>query len=106
MELWAAGVILLALLAGILALILCRKKLHLGVWITGVCVLGMLFMAVLGYIALTFLFLDSLDSPPLDVSTASGKVLSEKQAIIGEHKTPVPVPSDYDLPVSEVSDVL
>ena len=45
MELWAAGVILLALLAGILALILCRKKLHLGVWITGVCVLGMLFMA-------------------------------------------------------------
>ena len=97
MELWAAGVILLALLAGILVLTLCGKKIHKGLRIAGVCVLGVLFAAVLGYIALTFLFLNSLDSPPLDVSTASGKVLSEKQAIIGEHKTPVPVPLDYEV---------
>ena len=97
MELWVAGVILLALLAGILVLTLCGKKIHKGLRIAGVCVLGVLFAAVLGYIALTFLFLNSLDSPPLDVSTASGKVLSEKQAIIGEHKTPVPVPLDYEV---------
>ena len=63
---------------------------------TGVCVLGALFVAVLGYIALTFLFLGALDSPPLDESTASGKVLSEKQATVEEHKTPVPVPLDYE----------
>ena len=61
------------------------------------CVLGVLFAAVLGYIALTFLFLDSLDSPPMDESTASGKVLSEKQATVEEHKTPVPVPLDYEV---------
>ena len=87
-------------------LILCREKIHKGLRIAVVCVLGVLFAAVLGYIALTFLFLNSLDSPPLDVSTASGKVLSEKQAIIGEHKTPVPVPLDYDLPVSEAPEFL
>lgn len=97
MELWAAGIALLIIAAGILVLILCRKKIHKGLRIVGVCVLGALFAAILGYIVLTFLFLDALDSPPLDVSTASGKVLSEKQAIIGEHKTPVPVPLDYEV---------
>ena len=56
MELWVAGVILLVLLAGILVLILCGKKIHKGLRIVGVCVLGALFAAVLGYIALTFLF--------------------------------------------------
>lgn len=96
MELWAAGVILLVLLAGLLVLILCGKKIHKGLRITGVCVLGALFVAVLGYIALTFLFLGALDSPPLDESTVSGKVLSEKQATVEEHKTPVPVPLDYE----------
>ena len=106
MELWVAGVILLVLLAGILVLILCGKKIHKGLRIAGVCVLGALFAAVLGYIALTFLFLDAMDSPPLDESTVSGKVLSEKQATVEEYKTPVPVPEDYDLPVSELSDVL
>ena len=106
MELWAAGIALLIIVAGILVLILCREKIHKGLRIAGVCVLGVLFAAVLGYIALTFLFLDSLDSPPLDESTASGKVLSEKQATVEEHKTPVPVPSDYDLPVSEVPEFL
>ena len=90
MELWAAGIALLIIVAGILVLILCREKIHKGLRIAGVCVLGVLFAAVLGYIALTFLFLDSLDSPPLDESTASGKVLSEKQATVEEHKTPVP----------------
>ena len=65
MELWAAGVILLALLAGILVLTVWGKKIHKGLQIAGVCVLGALFAAVLGYIALTFLFLDSLHfSPP------------------------------------------
>ncbi len=97
MELWAAGIALLIIAAGILVLILCRKKIHKGLRIVGVCVLGALFAAILGYIVLTFLFLDALDSPPLDKSTASGKVLSEKQAIIGEHKTPVPVPLDYEV---------
>ena len=100
MELWVAGIALLIIATGILVLILCRlilcrEKIHKGLRIAVVCVLGVLFVAVLGYIALTFLFLNSLDSPPLDVSTASGKVLSEKQAIIGEHKTPVPVTLDY-----------
>ena len=97
MELWVAGIALLIIATGILVLILCREKIHKGLRIAVVCVLGVLFVAVLGYIALTFLFLNSLDSPPLDVSTASGKVLSEKQAIIGEHKTPVPVPLDYEV---------
>ena len=36
MELWAAGVILLVLLAGLLVLILCGKKIHKGLRITGV----------------------------------------------------------------------
>lgn len=80
MELWVAGVILLVLLAGILVLILCGKKIHKGLRIAGVCVLGALFAAVLGYIALTFLFLDALDSPSLDEPTVSGTVLSEEQA--------------------------
>ena len=106
MELWAAGVILLALLAGILVLTLCGKKIHKGLRIAGVCVLGALFAAVLGYIALTFLFLDALDSPSLDEPTVSGTVLSEEQATLEERKTPVLVPEDYDLPVSELSDVL
>lgn len=106
MELWVAGVILLVLLAGILVLILCGKKIHKGLRIAGVCVLGALFAAVLGYIALTFLFLGALDSPPLDESTVSGKVLSEEQATVEEHKTPVPVPLDYDLPVSELPEFL
>ena len=97
MELWVAGIALLIIATGILVLILCREKIHKGLRIAVVCVLGVLFAAVLGYIALTFLFLDSLDSPPLDESTVSGKVLSEKQAIIGEHKTPVPVPLDYEV---------
>ena len=96
MELWVAGIALLIIATGILVLILCREKIHKGLRIAVVCVLGVLFVAVLGYIALTFLFLDALDSPPLDVSTASGKVLSEKQAIIGEHKTLVPVTLDYE----------
>lgn len=43
---------------------------------------------------------------PLDESTASGTVLSEEQATLEERKTPVLVPEDYDLPVSELSDVL
>ena len=74
MELWAAGIALLIIAAGILVLILCGKKIHKGLRgkkihkglrIAGVCVLGALFAAVLGYIALTFLFLDSLHfSPP------------------------------------------
>lgn len=106
MELWAAGVILLVLLTGILVLILCGKKIHKGLRIAGVCVLGALFAAVLGYIALTFLFLDALDSPSLDEPTVSGTVLSEEQATLEERKTPVLVPEDYDLPVSELSDVL
>ena len=42
----------------------------------------------------------------LDESTASGMVLSEKQATVEEHKTPVLVPEDYDLPVSELPVVL
>ena len=96
-ELWVAGIALLIIATGILVLILCREKIHKGLRIAVVCVLGVLFAAVLGYIALTFLFLNSLDSPPLDKSTASVKVLSEKQAIIGEHKTPVPVPLDYEV---------
>ena len=74
--------------------------------IFGVCVLGALFAAVLGYIVLTFLFLDALDSPSLDEPTVSGIVLSEEQATLEERKTPVLVPEDYDLPVSELSDVL
>ena len=82
MELWAAGVILLVLLAGILVLILCGKKIHKGLRIAGVCVLGTLFAAVLGYIVLTFLFLDALDSPSLDEPTVSGTVLSEEQATL------------------------
>ena len=100
MELWAAGVILLALLAGILALILCRKKLHLGVWITGVCVLGMLFMAVLGYIALTFLFLGAIDSSLPEEPAFSMPVETEEQDIIEESKlaeeseTPAPLAED------------
>ena len=106
MELWAAGIALLIIAAGILVLILCGKKIHKGLRIAGVCVLGALFAAVLGYIVLTFLFLDALGSPPLDESTVSGKVLSEKQATVEEYKTPVLVPEDYDLPVSELSDVL
>ena len=64
MELWVAGIALLIIAAGILVLILCRKKIHKSLQIAGACVLGVLFAAVLGYIALTFLFLDSLDSPP------------------------------------------
>lgn len=96
MELWVAGIALLIIAAGILVLILCRKKIHKSLQIAGACVLGVLFAAVLGYIALTFLFLDSLDFPPLDESTVSGKVLSEKQATVEEHKTPVPVPLDYE----------
>lgn len=106
MELWAAGIALLIIAAGILVLILCGKKIHKGLRIVGVCVLGALFAAVLGYIVLTFLFLDALDSPSLDEPTVSGKVLSEKQATVEERKTPVPVPLDYDLPVSELPDVL
>ena len=112
MELWAAGVILLALLAGILALILCRKKLHLGVWITGVCVLGMLFMAVLGYIALTFLFLGAIDSSLPEEPAFSMPVETEEQDIIEESKlaeeseTPAPLAEDYDLPVSELPEFL
>ena len=43
---------------------------------------------------------------PLDESTVSGKVLSEKQATVEEHKTPVPVPLDHDLPVNEVPEFL
>ena len=97
MELWAAGIALLIIAAGILVLILCRKKIHKSLQIAGACVLGVLFAAVLGYIALTFLFLDSLDSPPLDEPTVSGKVLSEKQATVEEYKTPVPVPLDYEV---------
>ena len=96
MELWAAGIALLIIAAGILVLILCRKKIHKGLRIVGVCVLGALF-AILGYIVLTFLFLDALDSPSMDEPTVSGTVLSEEQAIIGEHKTPVPVPLDYEV---------
>ena len=106
MDLWVAGIALLIIATGILVLILCREKIHKGLRIAVVCVLGVLFAAVLGYIALTFLFLNSLDSPTLDKSTASGKVLSEKQATVEEHKTPVPVPSDCDLPVSEVPEFL
>ena len=97
MELWAAGIALLIITAGILVLILCREKIHKGLRIVGVCVLGVLFVAVLGYIVLTFLFLDALDSPSMDEPTVSGKVLSEKQAIIGERKTLVPVPLDYEV---------
>lgn len=82
MELWVAGVILLVLLAGVLVLILCGKKIHKGLRIAGVCVLGALFAAVLGYIVLTFLFLDALDSPSLDEPTVSGTVLSEEQATL------------------------
>lgn len=106
MELWAAGIALLIIAAGILVLILCRKKIHKGLRIVGVCVLGALFAAILGYIVLTFLFLDALDSPPMDEPTVSGTVLYEEQATVEEHKTPVPVPLDYDLPVSELPDVL
>ena len=82
MELWAAGIALLIIAAGILVLILCGKKIHKGLRIAGVCVLGALFAAVLGYIVLTFLFLDALGSPPLDESTISGTVLSEEQATL------------------------
>ena len=106
MELWVAGVILLVLLAGILVLILCGKKIHKGLRIAGVCVLGALFAAVLGYIALTFLFLDALDSPSMDEPTVSRTVLSEEQATLEERKTLVLVPEDYNLPVSELPDVL
>lgn len=106
MELWAAGIALLIIAAGILVLILCRKKIHKGLRIFGVCVLGVLFAAVLGYIALTFLFLDSLDSPSMDEPTVSGTVLSEEQATLEERKTLVLVPEDYNLPVSELPDVL
>ena len=80
MELWAAGIALLIIAAGILVLILCRKKIHKGLRIFGVCVLGALFAAILGYIVLTFLFLDALDSPSMDEPTVSRTVLSEEQA--------------------------
>ena len=106
MELWAAGIALLIIAADILVLILYGKKIHKGLRIAGVCVLGALFAAVLGYIVLTFLFLDALGSPPLDESTISGTVLSEEQATLEERKTPVLVPEGCDLPVSELSDVL
>ena len=106
MELWAAGIALLIIAAGILVLILCGKKIHKGLRIAGVCVLGALIAAVLGYIVLTFLFLDALDSPFLYEPTVFGTVLLEKQAHVEEYKTPVLVPEDYDLPVSELSDVL
>ena len=81
MELWAAGIALLIIAAGILVLILCGKKIHKGLRIAG-CVLGALFAAVLGYIVLTFLFLDALDSPSMDEPTVSGTVLSEEQATL------------------------
>ena len=112
MELWAAGVILLVLLAGLLVLILCGKKIHKGLRITGVCVLGALFAAVLGYIALTFLFLGALDSPPPEEPTVSLTVESEEQDTIEESKpteeseTPGPLPEDHDLPVNEVPEFL
>lgn len=106
MELWAAGVALLVIAASILILILCGKKIRKGFRIAGVCVLGALFAAVLGYIVLTFLFLDALDSPSLDEPTISGTVLSEEQATLEERKTPVLVPEDYDLPVSELPEFL
>ena len=106
MELWAAGIALLIIAAGILVLILCRKKIHKGLRIFGVCVLVALFAAILGYIVLTFLFLDALDSPSMDEPTVSGTVLSEEQATLEERKTPVLVPEDCDLPVSELPDVL
>ena len=67
MELWAAGIALLIIAAGILVLILCRKKIHKGLRIVGVCVLGALFAAILGYIVLTFLFLDKLYVTPLNL---------------------------------------
>ena len=105
MELWVAGIALLIIAAGILVLILCGKKIHKGLRFAGVCVLGALFAAVLGYIVLTFLFLDALDSPPPEEPT-SLTVESEEQATLEERKTPVLVPEDYDLPVSELSDVL
>ena len=112
MELWAAGIALLIIAAGILVLILCGKKIHKGLRIAGVCVLGALFAAVLGYIVLTFLFLDALDSPPPEEPTVSLTVESEEQDTIEESKpteeseTPAPLPADYDLPVSEVPEFL
>lgn len=106
MELWVAGIALLIIATGILVLILCRKKIHKSLQIAGACVLGVLFVAVPGYIALTFLFLGALDSPFLDEPTVSGTVLSEEQATLEERKTPVLVPEDCNLPVSELSDVL
>ena len=77
MELWVAGIALLIIATGILVLILCRKKIHKSLQIAGACVLGVLFVATLGYIALTFLFLDSLDSPPPEEPTVSLTVESE-----------------------------
>lgn len=82
MELWVAGIALLIIATGILVLILCREKIHKGLRIVGVCVLGALFAAILGYIALTFLFLDALDSPSMDEPTVSRKMLSEEQATL------------------------
>lgn len=53
MELWVAGIALLIIATGILVLILCGKKIHKSLQIAGACVLGVLFVAVLGYIVLT-----------------------------------------------------
>ena len=52
MELWVAGIALLIIATGILVLILCREKIHKGLRIAVVCVLGVLFVAVLGWIFL------------------------------------------------------
>lgn len=89
MELWAAGIALLIIAAGILVLILCGKKIHKGLQIAGVCVLGALFAAILGYIVLTFLFMDALDSPSMDEPTVSRTVLSEEQATLHQLNFPV-----------------
>lgn len=102
MALWAAVIALLVISSGILVLIFRGKKIHKGLRIAGVCVFGALFAAVLGYIALTFLFLDAPDSTP-DETTNPKTVLSEQQTTVEESKTSASVPADYDLPMNKVS---
>lgn len=100
MSLWQAG--LLAVLGtAIFILGIWRRK---SKWMTAAAIAGaMIILAAFTYISLTFIFLDAVKNQPPDepADTASEITASPTTDVQPTVNPTSPMPSDYDLPVSE-----
>ena len=119
MELWLAVLLLVIVIAGVVMfLFYMQKKPNKRYFIIGICALGIVLFILATYIVLAFLFLDTISSetpPPDRLEITEPTVSPDKSPLIfvealsePTHTYPLEpsaMPDEFDLPISEVSEL-